>query len=163
MSQKRSVSVLLWLFFLASVVVTVPMSASAQDHASGASQYHLTPDKITIIDLPEPAASTVIGNREHLDIFFDTSERAALVARNPGASHFQILNSRGQILVQGHALVAAPKDDYLRIRRNCRGGDDACQPLEVYFCPGVCHTVALHDEDSEVTVEDSENAGGTQN
>lgn len=122
--------------------------------------YKLTPDKIKILELGEPAASTIIGNEQHLDIFFDTSNRAALVPREPGTSHFQILNDQGQTIASGHAIIASPKPDYMRIRRACDSGIEDCQNLSVYFCPGLCHDIRLPSQ----TANNNQTAGqaGTQ-
>lgn len=105
--------------------------------------YRLTPDKIKIIKLPEPASSIIVGNEQHLNIFFDTSDRAALVPRQPGASHFQIFNAEGKMIVGGHAIIASPDDDYVRVRRACSAGSEGCEDMSVYFCPGMCHDVLL--------------------
>ena len=105
--------------------------------------YRLTPDKIKIIKLPEPASSIIVGNEQHLNIFFDTSDRAALVPRQPGASHFQIFNAEGKMIVGGHAIVASPDEDYVRVRRSCNAGSEGCEDMSVYFCPGMCHDVLL--------------------
>lgn len=110
--------------------------------------YELTPDKIQILELSEPAASTIIGNEQHLNIYFDTSDRAALVPLRPGASYFEILNSKGKIIASGHALVASPKQDYIRIRRSCPAGNDGCSRMSMYFCPGLCHDVILPSSQS---------------
>ena len=125
--------------------------------------YNLTPDKIKILKLAEPATRTVVGKRHHLDIFLDTIDRAALVPKKPGASFFQILNEDGKIIAEGHAIVAAPKNDYLRIRRSCAGdGGEGCQDLQVYFCPGMCHDVALAEDDAEISVEDATGSQGSR-
>lgn len=114
--------------------------------------YNLTPDKIETLDLPAAAGSTIIGNEQHLNIFFDTKNRAVLVPRSPGASYFKILGQNGDILAQGHALIAAPKDNYVRIRRSCHGSSAnnaaSCRELDVYYCPGICHNIALQNSTS---------------
>lgn len=120
--------------------------------------YRLTPDKIKMLDLGESAASTIIGNERHLDIFFDTSNRAALVPKEPGASHFQILNQQGQVIASGHAIIASPERDYVRIRRACTGDASGCESLSVYYCPGMCHDIKLPPGDEETA--QSETGGG---
>ena len=117
--------------------------------------YRLTPDKIKIIKLPEPASSIIVGNEQHLNIFFDTSDRAALVPRQPGASHFQIFNAEGKMIVGGHAIVASPDSDYVRVRRNCGAGSENCEEMSVYFCPGMCHDVLLAPEQGGPTQADA--------
>ena len=120
--------------------------------------YRLTPDKIKIISLPEPASSIIVGNEQHLNIFFDTSDRAALVPRQPGASHFQIFNAEGKMIVGGHAIIASPDSDYVRVRRSCAGAGENCEEMSVYFCPGMCHDVLLSPEEGGGTQADA----GTQ-
>lgn len=105
--------------------------------------FRLTPDKIKIVELDREPDSVIVGNDQHLSIFFDTERRAALVPRQPGSSFFQIYDAEGQIIVQGHAIVAAPDNDYVRIRRTCANGSEGCQTTSVYFCPGLCHQVML--------------------
>lgn len=151
------------IFLFAFIIMTFPVEGGAQDmpfplspnapqdviskeNAEYYPTYNLTPDKIKILKLSEPATSTIVGNQNHLDIFFDTSDRAALVPRKPGASFFQILNSDGKIIAEGHAIVAAPKNDYVRIRRSCAGDSGGCEDLQVYFCPDMCHDVDLADD-----------------
>ncbi len=109
--------------------------------------YRLTPDKIKIVELPREPDSVIVGNQDHLSVFFDTQRRAALVPRQPGASFFQIYDREGRIMVQGHAIVASPERDYVRIRRTCANGGEGCETTSVYFCPGMCHRVSVPLED----------------
>lgn len=136
-----------------------PMTATADYDDFGNQDvyplYKLTPDKIKIIELPEPASSTIVGNEQHLSIFFDTTDRAALVPRMPGASHFQILNAKGQVIAAGHAIVASPENDYVRVRRNCPGDSEDCRDMSVYFCPGMCHDVLLPENGAPAPTQEA--------
>lgn len=101
----------------------------------------LTPDKSELIPLPRDAVSVVVGNPNHLSVLLDTPRMLVLVPKAPGATSFTVLDEAGTVVMQRHALVAAPKDKYVRIRRSCAAGSTNCRATSVYFCPDICHEV----------------------
>lgn len=109
----------------------------------------LTPDKSELIHLEKDAASIIVGNPFHLSVVMDNTKLLVLVAKEPGATHMTVLDKEGEIIMQRHVIVASPKQKYVRVRRNCAGGDD-CQATSVYYCPGMCHEVILNTYDKQV-------------
>lgn len=107
----------------------------------------ISPDKSEILMLDEEAGTIIVGNPAHLNVLADSADRLILVPRAPGASFFTVLNKNGDVLMQRHILIAAPQKNYLRVRRSC-GGDSACQPTSVYYCPDTCHDVSVVGADA---------------
>ncbi|MFP4464423.1 MAG: pilus assembly protein N-terminal domain-containing protein [Alphaproteobacteria bacterium] len=101
----------------------------------------LTPDKSEILRLDTNAKSVIIGNPAHLSILADTSRTLILVPKAPGATHFSILDNESNIIMQRHAIIAAPTTDYIRIRKTCASGEDGCTKTSVYYCPDMCHEI----------------------
>ncbi len=103
----------------------------------------LTPDKSEMLRLSTDAASIVIGNESNVQILMDSPKRLIVVPREPGATFFTILDKEGGVIMQRHAIVASPKEKYLRIRRSCRTAGAACEETSIYYCPGICHDVKI--------------------
>lgn len=105
----------------------------------------LTPDKSELLRLKREAHSVIIGNPVHLNILMDSQKRLILVPREPGATYFTVLDDAGAILMQRHVIVAAPKEDYIRVRRTCMNMEEStgCQATRVYYCPDMCHEIAV--------------------
>jgi len=105
---------------------------------------NLSPDKSELIALDSAAATIIVGNPSHLSILPSTSQGLILVGRLPGATHFIALDQNGQIIMQRHVLVAAPKENYVRVRKTCAASDDVdCQKTQVYYCPDTCHEIVI--------------------
>lgn len=105
----------------------------------------LTPDRSEILTVEEEVERVIIGNDVHLNILLDSSKRLIMVPRAPGATHFTLLGKDGKILMQRHAIIAGPKEQYVRVRHPCRG-EGECMPIRVYYCPGLCHEVGIVGE-----------------
>jgi hypothetical protein len=103
----------------------------------------LTPDKSELVRLDQDAGSIIVGNPDHLGVLMDNRRLLILVPRVPGATYLTVLDRQGQVIMQRPVIVASPKQNYVRIRRSCTGGDKDCNPTSVYFCPGMCHPVGL--------------------
>lgn len=105
----------------------------------------LSPDKSELVTLDRDATSVVVGNPNHIGVLLDTPRLAVVIPRTPGATYFTVLDKDGQVIMQRHVLVAAPKKNYVRVRRSCSGANGArgsnCQPTSVYFCPDMCHEI----------------------
>lgn len=133
--------------------VAVPQPANTRDGTS-LSETHpmlrLTPDKSELIRLDRDAVSVVVGNPAHLSVLLDTPRVVVLIPRIPGATHFSILDRNGDVIMQRHAIVASPKQEYVRVRRSCiNAGDNACSATSVYFCPDMCHEISVEQPESE--------------
>ena len=103
---------------------------------------NLTPDKSELVRLDREASSIVVGNPNHISVLLDAPRLAVVIPRSPGATYFTALDKDGNVIMQRHVIVAAPKKNYVRVRRSCSGasGND-CQPTSVYFCPDMCHEI----------------------
>lgn len=110
----------------------------------------LTPDKSELIRLDTPAKSIIVGNPAHLSVLMENTRTLVLVPRDPGATSLMVLGENGRVIMQRHVIVASPKEKYVRIRRSCAavpGGAD-CPETSVYYCPGMCHPVAILGSES---------------
>lgn len=107
----------------------------------------LTPDRSEIVRLDSKIGSVIVGNPAHLNIIPESATTIIVVPRAPGASFFTILDENGEVVMQRHAIIAAPKEKYVRIRRSCAGNE--CQPTSVYYCPDMCHEIQVSGEKSE--------------
>ncbi len=107
---------------------------------------NLSPDKSELVRLDRDAHSVIIGNPNHVTVMLDTPRLAVVIPRSSGATYFTILDKDGKVVMQRHVVVAAPKKDYVRIRRSCGNVPDgtACQPTSVYFCPDMCHEIGTN-------------------
>ncbi|MCC7304784.1 MAG: pilus assembly protein N-terminal domain-containing protein [Alphaproteobacteria bacterium] len=109
----------------------------------------LTPDKSEIIRLPRPGAAIVLGNPNHLSILADNAQTLILVPKAPGATYFAVLDDKSNIIMQRHVIVASPKEKYVRIRRSCADGTEGCKPMQVYYCPDMCHEISLEEQEQK--------------
>lgn len=125
----------------AAVSVDSQLPAEEETHPP----LRLTPDKSEILTVDEEVQRVIIGNDVHLNILLDSSKRLIMVPRAPGATHFTLLGADGKIIMQRHAIVASPKENYVRVRSPCRG-EGECMPVRVYYCPGLCHEVGIVGE-----------------
>ena len=104
----------------------------------------LTPDKSEIVRLDAEARSIIVGNPVHLNVLMDNTTTLILSPQAPGATHFTVLDQNGRIIMQRHVIVASPKERYVRIRRSCaNAGGGGCAQTSVYFCPDMCHEIAV--------------------
>jgi hypothetical protein len=134
--------------------------ASYDDSSHTHPPIKLTPDKSELLRLDQPAGSIIIGNPNHLSILADTSQILVLIPRVPGATHFTILDREGNVMMQRHAIIASPQEKYIRVRNSCAGaGDAACETTQVFYCPDMCHKIALSNGEEETsssqTIDDS--------
>ena len=116
----------------------------------------LSPDKSKLIRLDQTVDRVIVGNPNHLAVLPSDKSTVVLVGRAPGATYFTAMDDKGEIIMQRHVFVAAPQENYIRIRRACAVSEqDNCQATQVYYCPDTCHNVAMGMEDSE-----SDSGGG---
>lgn len=113
----------------------------------------LTPDKIEVLRLEADAANVIVGNAKHLVAMVETPRQIMLIPRLAGATHFQVLNAAGDTIMERDVIIAAPKQDYVRVRRTCTAGKKNCEEMSMFYCPDMCHQVAL-------TQKDKANGGG---
>ncbi len=107
----------------------------------------LTPDKSEIIKLKEDASSIIVGNPAHLSILADSPKTLVLVPKTVGATHFTVLDKKGDIIMQRHVIVAGPATDYIRIKKTCADDADGCEQTSVYYCPDTCHEIESYKEE----------------
>lgn len=117
-----------------------PMYDSEPTHPS----LNLTPDRSEIVALDREAGTVIVGNPAHLSILLETNKNLVLVGKAPGATYFTVLDDEGRVVMQRHVIVAAPKEQYIRVRRSCAAaGGDNCQETSVFYCPDMCHNVSI--------------------
>ncbi|MCB9990828.1 MAG: pilus assembly protein N-terminal domain-containing protein [Rhodospirillales bacterium] len=128
----------------ATVSVDATFSPSEETHPP----LRLTPDKSEILEVNRNVNRVIIGNDVHMNILMDSSRRMVVIPRMPGATYFTLLDENGKIIMQRYAIVANPKEKYLRIREPCTGTGD-CMPIRMFYCPGMCHEIAIVGEDGQ--------------
>lgn len=104
----------------------------------------LTPDKSELIHFDKAIGSIVIGNPTHVNVMADSSSTIVVIPRKPGATHFIVLDTEGQILMQRHVIVAALNEDYVRVKRVC-ADPKTCEETSVFYCPDSCHEIGLDE------------------
>lgn len=111
---------------------------------------NLSPDKSELVRLDREASSVIVGNSSHVAVLLDSSRLAVVIPRSPGATYFTVLDKDGNVIMQRHVVVAAPKKNYVRVRRSCSatgtGRNNNCQPTSVYFCPDMCHEIGSGED-----------------
>lgn len=107
----------------------------------------LTLDKSELIRLDQEMGSIIIGSPSHINVIADSATLLVVVPRTPGATYFTILGKKGQVLMQRHVIVAAPKEGYLRVKRTCTNAGNDCEDTSVFYCPDMCHEVGMDDSD----------------
>lgn len=139
------------------VIPAKSVSPESEEAEIGATHpaIQITPDKSEIVSLDQDAFTIVVGNPAHLNVLADSARRLVLVPQAPGATHFTVLGENGNVIMQRHVIVASPKKNYVRVRRSCAAGADGCASTSVYYCPDMCHEIAL-----PVSAETGESAGG---
>ncbi len=108
---------------------------------------NLTLDKSELIHIEEEIGSIVIGSPVHINVLADSAHTLVVVPRKPGATHFSVLDKKGNVLMQRHVIVAAPTKDYLRVKRTCT--DKNCEETSIYYCPDTCHEVGMAEENTK--------------
>ncbi len=123
-------------------LVTRPTTLAGQLPSETLPMLRLTPDKIEVVRLDADGVNVIVGNSAHLLAVMETSRQILLVPRAPGATHFQVLDANGNTVMERSVIVAAPKQDYIRVRRACANKDNGeCKEYSVFYCPDMCHAV----------------------
>ncbi|MGH1376215.1 MAG: pilus assembly protein N-terminal domain-containing protein [Alphaproteobacteria bacterium] len=123
----------------------------------------LTPDKSELIRLDSDANSVIVGNALHVNVIADSARTLVVVPRAPGATHFTVLDNKGQVIMQRHVIVASPKTDYVRIKRTCTEDADSCQNTSVFYCPDMCHEIGLATEQDSTSQNENSDADNNAN
>lgn len=110
----------------------------------------LTVDKSEILSFDRDIGRIIIPHETHISILPDSNRRVVIVPYAIGTTFFRILDEDGEILMQRHAIVGAPKQNYVRIRRSCSDAVIGCVPTTVYYCEDMCHEMALQERTGEV-------------
>lgn len=101
----------------------------------------LTPDKTHILRLNEDASSVIVTNPAHVSVMLDSPRLLVVMPRQPGATSFTVLNSKGDTILEQDVVVASNQPNYVRIRKMCTGDDASCTPSSYYYCPDGCYEV----------------------
>ena len=109
----------------------------------------LTPDRSELIRFNHPIGTVIVGNDAHANVLVDSVDAIVIVPRLPGATHFVVMDRDGQLMMQRHIVVAAPQQDYVRIRRSCANVTEGCAPTSMYYCPDACHPIAMSGDASQ--------------
>ncbi len=113
-------------------------------------ELRLTPDKSEIIRLDAEAGTVIVGNPNHISVMADNTKTLVVVPKMPGATYFTVLDSKGNVLMQRHVIVASPKEKYVRIRKSCATAEsENCQTTAVYYCPDMCHEIISNGESKD--------------
>jgi hypothetical protein len=108
----------------------------------------LTPDKIEIVKLTRDATNIIVGNSRHLLSVLETPRQVLLIPRTPGATHFQALDAQGNTIMERAVIVAAPTQDYVRVRRTCAANSPNCHEFSMFYCPDMCHEIQMDQSSS---------------
>jgi Flp pilus assembly secretin CpaC len=107
----------------------------------------LTPDKIEVVKLDKDATNVIVGNSKHVVAVMETSRQILLVPRQPGATHLQVMDAKGNTIMERSIIVASPKQDYVRVRRSCKNDTSGnCKEFSIFYCPDMCHNVHVTQE-----------------
>lgn len=129
---------------------------------SSENSIRLSMDKSKIIRLKDDAASVLVGNPNHASVLAESPRLLVVIPRMAGATHITVLNKKGEVILDRHVLVAAPQQQYLRIRRSCAGaGERECAPTRTYYCPNkdMCHEIASVDTEGDSGTDSGGAAG----
>ncbi len=118
----------------------------------------VTPDKAEMVRLERDATTVIVGNPVHASVMVENKNLLVIVPKRPGATYFTVMDSNKQIIMQRHIIVAAPKEKYIRLHRNCNtpamSGEaqydlGECYWMSVYYCPEgeQCHEIYFHEEE----------------
>lgn len=132
------------------LVASVPVNAPS---------IHITMDKSEMVKLDRNAASVIVGNPTHASVLMDSPQLLVVVPRAPGATHFTVLDQSGAIILQRHVIVAAPKENYIRVRTaSCGADNDDCSKTSNYYCEkdGMCHEIISQLEEERATQQNKE-------
>ncbi len=104
----------------------------------------LTSDKPVVLNLDADASNIIVGNTDHVGVLPDNPRNLVVIPRKPGSTYLQVLGVDGAIIMQRHIIVgvAKPSENYIRVRRSCRGEAD-CEQYSMYYCPGMCHEMGV--------------------
>lgn len=142
------------LLICTSVARAADTPADVSDDAANAPEYdmqgeethppiRLTPDRPQIVNLDSDASSVIVGNPQHLNAVMDTTRSLVLIPRDPGATHLMVMGQNGKPIMERYVIVGAPTQKYIRIRRDCTGAANNCEPESVYYCPDMCHETGI--------------------
>ena len=127
---------------------------------------NLSMDRSELLRLEKNAGSIIVGNPTHASVLMDTPQLLVIVPKAPGATHFTVLDADGEVMLQRHVIVAAPQENYIRVRSSYCGEDaDECVKTQSYFCEneGMCHEIAVVKEEKETSTNNNSDGSMPQN
>lgn len=120
----------------------------------------LRTDRPQVIKLDREVANILIGNDIYLNIFPDSRKTLILMPVNPGATYFRAIDAEGNTIIEKRVIVAAPKEEYIRVRQTCAADDELCSFDTIYYCPDMCHNIYNYSNDERINNnEQIRNAG----
>ncbi len=111
----------------------------------------LTPDRTHLVRLQEDASSVIVTNPAHASVMLDSPRLLVVMPREPGATSFTVLNTKGDVILEQDVIVSAVQKRYVRVRRMCGNSDPTCTRNAYFYCPDGCYEV--------MTVPGDEDAG----
>lgn len=125
----------------AAPVASIQYGAAKPDGEDTHPALNLTADKAELVRLDADASSVIVGNPDTVNIQLENRRLLIVTPHQAGTTYLSILDGNGNVIMQRHIIVSAPKANYIRIRRSCAGQSNGCQESSVYYCPGMCHPV----------------------
>ena len=122
---------------LLSVVLTVILATPAYAQEA----LTLTPDKSGTLALPRDAASVVVANPAHANVFLDTPRLLVIVPKAVGTTKLTVMDAGGGLIAERQIIITDRAQSYVRITRMCgavgslSAGGQACQPTSLFYCP----------------------------
>jgi hypothetical protein len=126
----------LFISILAFVSLVMAVPAMAQ-----ITPLTLTPDKSATLALPADAASVVVANPAHANVFLDTPRLLVIVPKAVGTTKLSVMDAGGKLIAERQIIITDRAQSYVRITRMCGAvgalatGSQPCQPSSLYYCP----------------------------
>lgn len=102
---------------------------------------NMVADRPLVLKLDQDVANILIGNDLFLNIFPDSRRTLILMPVQPGATYFRAIDADGNTIVEKRVIVAAKKQNYVRVKQACGEDDELCSFQSIYYCPDMCHIV----------------------
>jgi hypothetical protein len=105
----------------------------------------ISAERPLLINLPEDAASVIVGNPVHASVVLDNPRLMIVTAGLPGTTQLTVLGKRGHIIWNDRLTVNSGGGDNIRITNACINGDDQCQSTKMLSCEkgGKCHSFVI--------------------
>lgn len=107
----------------------------------------VSPDGPRMVQLPEDAASVIVGNPAHASVIMDNPRLLIINAGIPGMTRLTVLGRDGKVILSENIIVNGATAGMVRVRNACINGGEACQPTRMYYCEKgtACHNVIVNE------------------